>query len=119
MRQRSLIMIKKAIIVAVLSAISLVASADFRTITKGYEIALSDLRLPVTNSGSVGVKNCESCDSRSLRVTTSTRYRINSQDVSLRVFRRQVLAVRDRNSKAVTVMYHLESKTVATISVSI
>lgn len=112
-------MIKKAIIIAALSAVSFYASADFRTVTRAYEIALSDLRLPVTESGSVGVKNCAACESRSLRVTTSTRYLINSQDVDLREFRRQLLQIRNRSSKAVTVKHHLESDTVAAVSVSI
>lgn len=112
-------MIKKAIIIAALSAISLYASADFRTVTRAHEIALSDFRLPVTDSGSVGVKNCAACESRSLRVTTATRYLINGQEVDLREFRRQILQVRDRNSKAVTVMHNLESDTVATVAVSI
>ncbi|MCB1845232.1 MAG: hypothetical protein KDI09_19855, partial [Halioglobus sp.] len=60
-------MFRKFVFVAIVSALSAIASADFRTVTRAYEASLDGFRLPVSSSGSLGIRSCETCDNLSLR----------------------------------------------------
>lgn len=110
--------IKKALICTLLF-LSLPVAAEFVTVSKAYEVALSDFRVPATPSSGVIFKVCEDCDYKTIRVTTKTRYRVNSRAVTLKEFRKSVFQVRDRASKMIIVLHHLESDTVESVSVNL
>jgi len=101
-----------------LSALCTVASADFRTVSRAYEATLDGFRLPVTESGTLGFRTCETCDSQSFRVTTETHYNVNNRAVNLKEFRSQVLQIRDRKFQAVIVEHDLESDVVTSVSIN-
>lgn len=107
------------LLVALLMTFSLSAVADFVTVEEGYEVALSDMTTPVTSSGSLVFKECADCDSRMIRMTRNTRFIVNGQTVGLKEFRKRVFQVSDRDRVAVTVMHHLESDTVTSVSVNL
>ena len=110
----------KSIITAVaLTILCATAAADFNTVTRAHEVALSSFRLPISPSGTLGIRKCASCELGAYRVTTSTRYTVNGSDVDLREFRRLMLQVKNRDRVAVTVMHHLESDTVTQVQVSL
>ena len=111
-------MFRKLILVAIVSALSAVASADFRTISRAYEASLDSFRLPVSTSGTLGFRECETCASVSLSVNNNTRYLINNESVDLKEFRRQLLLIRDRERQAVIVKHDLESGLVSSVSVN-
>ncbi len=108
--------IQRLLVLAILG-LSLSAAADFRTITEAYEVDLSDLRLPRSESGNLTFKQCSDCKPETLRVTVQTRYLINNRDFSLVEFKEQLKLVRNRKNQNVAVLHHLETDTVKAIKV--
>jgi hypothetical protein len=109
----------RKLLAALLMTLSLSAAADFTTVDLGYEVALSDMTVPVTSSGSLVFKECEDCDAKMIRMTPETRFIVNGRTVQLKDFRKRVFQVRDRSSVPVTIMHHLDSDTVTSISVKL
>jgi hypothetical protein len=109
----------RKLLVALLMTFSLSAAADFVTVEEGYEVALSNMTTPVTNTGSLIFKECDDCDSRMIRMTSNTRFIVGGRTVDLKEFRKQVFQVRDPDKVAVTIMHHLETDTITSVSVSL
>lgn len=109
----------KVMITAMLLGMMLPAAADFTVVQEAYEVALSDIRLPRTESGTIAFKECDSCDYVTVRVGTDTVYRLNGNALSLGKFRAAVSSVEDRDSVPVTVLRHLERNQVTRVSVNL
>ena len=107
----------KVFIAAIVLGLALPAAADFETIAEAYEVALSDIRLPQSESGTIAFKTCATCEFSTKRVDEYTRWVVNGQTVSLEKFSAAVRRVADRNSEAVTVLHHLERNRVTEVSV--
>ena len=99
--------------------ISLAANAEFRTITRAYEIALSDMRVPGTSSGSLIFKKCADCESQVVLMTNRTQFIVNGQDVGIKEFRKNIFRVRDRRREVIIVKHHLESDTITSLRVTL
>ncbi len=110
--------IRKTLICALL-LISLPAAAEFTTISKAYEVSLSDLRVPATPSSGVIFKECAECDMMSVRVTPNTQYIVNGKSLLLKDFRKAVFQVTHRDTTSVTILHHLESDTIVSVTVAI
>lgn len=108
----------KYFFIAVLLGLSLPAAAEFTTIAEAHEVALSDFRVPATPSSGVIFKICDDCDMMTVRVTPNTQYLINGKSYPLKEFRKRVFDIRDRANTPVTVLHHLESDIVLSVSVS-
>ena len=108
----------KYFVIAALLSISLPAAADFTTVAEAYELRLSDFRVPATPSSGVVFRKCSDCDMMTLRVTPSTQYMFNGKSYPLKEFRRLVFNITNRERTAVTLMHHLESDVVMSVSVS-
>jgi hypothetical protein len=52
----------RVLIAATLLSLALPASADFTVVQEAYEVALSNLRLPLSESGTLMFRKCDSCD---------------------------------------------------------
>jgi biopolymer transport protein ExbD len=111
------IMIRNCLLVALLSALSLTAGADFRTVSRAYEATLASVQLPVSASGTLTIRACANCKVQRFRVTSDTRYTINESEVELEEFRRQLLQVRNRDTQAVIVKHDLATDVVTSVSV--
>ena len=109
----------KILIAAALLSLALPAAADSTTVQQAYEVALSDLRLPRAEGGTIAFKECDRCDYRRMRVSADTQYQINGQAVPLSKFRAAMAAVKDRESEAVTVLHHLKRNQVTAVSVNL
>lgn len=107
----------KLLIAAALLSLALPATAEFTQVQEAYEIALSDLRLPRADGGTIAFKECDTCEYRRLRVGSDMRYRLNGKDVTLKKFREAMDTVVDRDTEAVTVLHHLERNQVTAVSV--
>lgn len=112
-------MITRLLVLASLAIVSFSASADFRTLQRAYEVVLSDFRTPATPNGTVSFQPCEACDVLTVRVTPNTRYKVNNDFVELAEFRQQIRTIIDRDAETIIVLHHLETDTVATISVTL
>ncbi|MCO4812062.1 MAG: hypothetical protein KC572_10695 [Gammaproteobacteria bacterium] len=109
----------KVLISLVLLSLALPAAADMRIVQNAYEIALSDLRLPRAEGGTIAFKECGTCDYVRLRVAADTRYQINGKAVPLDKFREAMAEVGDPGREAVTVLHHLKRNQVTAVSVNL
>ena len=107
----------KLFIIAMCLGMALPASADYVTIELAYEVALSDIRLPRSENGTIAFKECGTCQFKTKRLDPNARWLVNGQAVSLKKFREAVDRVADRDKEAVSVLHHLEKDRVTQISV--
>lgn len=91
------------------------ASADFKTVARAYEVPLSELSLPVSSSGTVSFRQCDSCERLTVRVSATTRFLVNDQSLSLDEFRNAVRYATNPGERAVTVLRDLQSNTILEI----
>jgi hypothetical protein len=111
-------MLNKKILIAFLLCISLPVLAEFTTVVRAYEIALSDLRVPVASSGSLLFKQCAACETNNALMTHNTQFIVNGRSVGLKEFRKSVFQVKDRR-KPVIIMHHLQSDTITSLRVTL
>ena len=109
----------RKLLVLVLLGLSLAAAADFRTTTEVYEIDLINLRLPGTEGGTLALKECDDCETQTLRVSAGTRYVLNHRDVTLVEFKKAISRVTNRDDVIVDVAHHLESDNVTAVMVKL
>ena len=107
----------KVLITAALLALALPAAAEFRTVQEAYEVALSDLRLPRAEGGTIAFKECGTCEYQRYRVGADTEYRINGKAIPLGKFRAAMSQVADPDNEAVTVLRHVDRNQVTAVSV--
>ena len=99
-------------------ALAVPAAAEFRTVSRAYELSLSDVTVPPTLNSRISFKKCSDCEIQAVRVTPETRYSVNGRNVRFERFKSLVSKFpRDRNVP-VSVMHHLESDTVVEVSVT-
>ena len=91
------------------------AQADFEPVSLAYEISGKDFTVPATPNGGLTLRRCDDCASQSIRVTDTTLYSFNGQQMILDRFK-DALAAAPRNQVVLAVMHHLESDTVVRVS---
>lgn len=107
----------RALLAAVLACLSLQAGADFRVVSEAYEVSLRDLRLPGNANGTLSFKACDTCDYRTVRVSSATQYEVNNSTLDLETFRKELEHVRSPREITATVLHHLESNTIAAVRI--
>ena len=109
----------KTLLLAILLGLALPVAADFRTVSLAHEISLSNLRIPISTNAGVSFKNCDDCKVQTVRATPTTQYIVNGRATTLKEFREMVFQVKDRANNIVTVLQHLETNTIVSVSVTI
>jgi len=109
----------KTLLVAILLGLSLPVAAEFRTVSLAHEVSLSNLRMPVSVNAGVAFRPCDDCELTTIRSTPTTLFIVNGRPVPLKEFREMVFQVRDRANNIVTVLEHLETNTLVSVSVTI
>lgn len=94
-------------------------TADGTVVQTAYEVALSNLRLPRVQAGTIAFKECDKCNYVRIRVGADTTYRVNGRSVPLDKFRAALAGVTDRENEAVTVLHHLKRNQVTDVSVNL
>jgi len=112
-------MIRKFTMMAAMLLIALPAAADFQTVSRAYEVALSDLTVPTSQNGRILFKQCSECDTQSVRLTPNTQFVVNGRSVRFDKFRSIANQTSEAESVPVTVLHHLESGTVVRLSLSV
>lgn len=107
----------KLIITSLVLGLALPAAADFVTIERAYEVALSDMRLPRSVNGTIAYKQCGTCAYETKQIDATTRWVVNGQEVPLKKFLEAVNGVAEPQKEAVTVLHHLERNRVTAVSV--
>ena len=106
----------KTLITVTLLSLSLSMAVQGDVVSQAYEIALGDFREPATENGGASFKACDDCERKLVRVTAATRYTINGEPVRFADFRRVIRDARSRSSAALTVLHHIQSDTIESIS---
>jgi biopolymer transport protein ExbD len=109
----------KLLIATALLCMAFPAAAEFTTVEKAYELALSDVRLPRNNTGTIAFKECDSCDYMTVRVGADTRYMLNGKAVPLKKFREALSVVENSDDQLVTVLRHVEQNKVTAVLVTL
>ena len=104
---------------AIVLAIALPAAAQFRTVQQAYEVQLTNLRLPQSDSGTLGFRPCDGCDFLTKRLSEDARFVLNGKSMSLERFRRGVARVRERQDRYVTVLHHLEKDRITKVELTV
>ena len=107
----------KLLIAIAIMGLALPVAADFTTVQLAYEVALSDVRLPRNEKGTIAFKECDDCEYKTKRVSADVHYRVDGRSVSLEKFREMTDRVADRDNEAVTILHHLEDNRVTEVSV--
>lgn len=107
----------RIIIAALLLSLALPAAADFRTIVEGYEVSLSDVRLPQTESGTIAYKKCNECPYETKRVAADASWEINGEAMTLERFRLRLSTVTERSNRTITVGHHLEKDVITRVTI--
>lgn len=106
----------RIIFTALLLGLALSAAAQDRITSQAYEVVLSEFRAPATVNGGASFKPCSQCERQVVRVTPGTRYSVNGTTLSLEKFRQAIAQASDRDEKSITVLHHLESNTIVSVS---
>jgi hypothetical protein len=109
----------KIILATIALVLSAATMADFTPVSEGYELSLSDLRLPRNNGGSIAFRTCSSCNYETRLVSSDARWEINGKATTLKQFRERMAKIADREAQWVTVIDHIELNRVTAVSVYI
>jgi hypothetical protein len=94
---------------------------DLELVESAYELSLGDVTMPGSTAGSVIFRPCESCDTVSLRVSSTTRYFLGDRGVALADFLAAVDELRKQSGASaqtpVTVFYGTENRQATRIRV--
>jgi len=110
---------KKFMMMAAILVIAFPAAADFQTVSRAHEVALSELTVPASQNGRILFKECESCETQAVRLTANTDFVVNGRSVRFEKFRTIAKQANDAESVPVTVLHHLESGTVVRLSLTV
>ena len=105
----------KIIVTALVLSLALPAAANFTTIAEAYEVALSNLRLPQSENGTIAYKKCAECSYETKRVDESTVWEINGTATTLEKFRRTVSRLDHPAGETVQVLHDLGRDRVAKV----
>lgn len=100
-------------------AVATPAIAQFTTVQAAHEVALSSVRLPASESGTLAFKACAQCEAQSTRVNGETRWLVNKKPVSLKDFRSAVETMADRSKDYIMVKHHLEKDLITRVSITV
>ena len=106
----------KMFVTALMLGLALPAAADFVTIVEGYEVSMSNVRLPQSESGTIAFKKCSDCLYETKRVTAETIWEINGEATTLEKFRLRLSTVDKKKSRTVTVGHHLERDVIVKVT---
>ena len=106
----------KLIIAATMLGLAMPAAAEYEPFNEAYEVWLSDIRLPQSETGTITFKPCSSCEFRTHYVDVNVRWFLNGAVVSFEEFQAATRRVMERNSKSVTVLHNPGSDRVIRVS---
>jgi hypothetical protein len=107
----------KLIIAATMLGLAMPAAADYETNYEAYEVWLSDIRLPQSETGTITFKPCSSCEFRTHYIDSNIRWLLNGAAVSFEEFQAATRRVTERNTKSVTVLRNPGSDRVTRVSI--
>ncbi len=83
-----------------------------------FELDLTQLRLPSFSTDQMTIKECDDCETRTVRVDNKTTYHLGGQSMDLNEFLRATSLLGEKQENMVTVFYLPESLVVTRIVVT-
>jgi hypothetical protein len=90
-----------------------------QVVRQAYEVALTNLRLPQVQAGTIAFRECENCEFIRVRVGSATTYTLNGRSLLLADFRTALANVVEAETPTVTVLHHLERDVVTNVSINL
>lgn len=109
----------KFLVAVLLLSLGTSIPASGQIVSLAYEVPMSEFRAPATTNGGASFRECSECERHLVRVTAATHYLINGKSMRLQAFKEALMHANDRDEKTLTVLHHLESDTIQSISVSL
>ena len=109
----------RVLITAALLMVAGAVTAQGTVVETAYEVALSDIRLPRAEMGTIAFKECEKCQYQRYRVGADTQYKLNGKALPLGKFRAAVALAENPQDEAVTVLRHVARNQVTVVSVNL
>ena len=109
----------KVLITAALLMLAGTVTAQGTVVQEAYEVALSDIRLPRAELGTIAFKECDRCQYQRYRVAADTEYKVNGKAVPLGKFRAAVERAENPQDEAVTVLRHVARNQVTVVAVNL
>lgn len=101
---------------ALFLCLAMPVSAEFKLLAKGYEVDVSNVRLPQSEGGTIGFRECDKCVHMTKRVTSETMWMLDGSRTSLKKFR-QALRQIDRGKRwSLTVRHDFEADVIIEVS---
>lgn len=107
----------KTLAISVALVFSMSAYAQGVPPSKTFEISIFSVRMPVSENGTISIRECDDCDYHSLRVTPNTQYLLNGKAMKLDRFRQVLTEMRQRGDTTVNIKRDDTSNTVANVRV--
>ncbi len=107
----------KFLVAVTLLCLGMSVAAAGEIVSLAYEVPLSEFRAPATTNGGASFRECSECERHLVRVTAATHYVVNGKSMQLEAFKDALMHASDRDEKTLTVLHHLESDTIESISV--
>lgn len=107
----------KTLAIAIALTFSISAYAEGLPPSKTFEVSIFSVRMPVSQNGTISIRECENCDYHSLRVTPDTQYLLNGKAMKLDRFRKALTEMRQHGDTTVNVKRDDTSNTVVNVRV--
>jgi biopolymer transport protein ExbD len=107
----------KTLIISVVLVFSMTAYAQGVPPSKTFEVSIFSVRMPVSENGTISIRECDECDYHSLRVTPDTRYLLNGEAMKLDRFRQALTQMRQHGDTTVNVKRDDTTNTVVNVRV--
>ena len=103
-----------ALLVALLLLAGSAADGALKALEEAYELSLTQVMLPGSETATLLVRRCAGCESETLRVTAETRYFIRpaTEPVSLEAARKAASKAAGRRQASIYVYYDPKTRTV-------
>ncbi len=106
----------RMLVAAMVLALAMPVAAEYTLIAKGYEVEVRNIRLPLSESGTIAFRECDKCQHMTKRVTQDTKWILNGSRTTLKKFR-QAMGQIERNKKwYATVRHHLEADVIVEVT---
>ncbi|MCI0516653.1 MAG: hypothetical protein L0Y45_02360 [Woeseiaceae bacterium] len=107
----------RKLIVLVMLAACLPATADIRIVTRAVETSTAYMNMPTTDSSRLLFKSCDDCEIFEVRLTPATLFILRGEQLPFAEFRKQFNSLRQSKDDYALVTFDTETNAVSSVRV--
>lgn len=107
----------RKLIVLVMLAAWLPATADIRIVTRAVETSTAYMNMPTTDSSRLLFKSCDDCELLEVRLTSATQFVLRGKQMPFAEFRKQFNNLRQSKEDYALVTFDTETNAVTSVHV--